>query len=191
MRSGTATTLLFLMIDLKAECFVIQKVNDQNEEWYCHYSSLRYQSKMFHIQRFFLVKVRYTSRFCQCCEEIGYRFPDSSLPLSRTSKHRLAFRRHFPHQGTRKYKVERRGRLGLPPQSHASPKTATPMVQENKIHETTSATSKRIVVESTTKVDVISNYLRSLRRKSKTVDGQQRIQLSPATNVNIATAFRL
>nr|GFB37203.1 hypothetical protein [Tanacetum cinerariifolium] len=50
--------------------------------------------------------------------------------------------------------VERRGRLGLLPQSHASPKTATPMVQENK-----------------------------------TIDGQQGIQLSPATNVNIATAF--
>ncbi|GJR45883.1 hypothetical protein Tco_1313986 [Tanacetum coccineum] len=27
-------------------------------------------------RRFLLVKVRYTSRFCQCCGEIGYRFPD-------------------------------------------------------------------------------------------------------------------
>nr|GEY57717.1 UBX domain-containing protein 1-like [Tanacetum cinerariifolium] len=61
--------------------------------------------------------------------------------------------------------IERSGRLGLPPQSQASPKTATPMVQENR--ETTSATSKRIIVESTTKVDVISNCLRLLRQKSK------------------------
>ncbi|GJW02658.1 hypothetical protein Tco_1561514 [Tanacetum coccineum] len=40
--------------------------------------------------------------------------------------------------------VERRGRLRLPPQSHASPKTATPMVQEKK--DTTSATSKRVLL---------------------------------------------
>nr|GEW13424.1 xyloglucan endotransglucosylase/hydrolase protein 2-like [Tanacetum cinerariifolium] len=56
-------------------------------------------------------------------------------------------------------KAERRGRLGLPPQNHASTETTTHIVQENK--------GTRIGVESTTKVDLMRDCLRSLRRSNK------------------------
>ncbi|GJT49860.1 hypothetical protein Tco_0976017 [Tanacetum coccineum] len=46
--SGFATTLLLRMIKHQTVFVIGQKENDRNEKWYCHYSSLRYQSKMFH-----------------------------------------------------------------------------------------------------------------------------------------------
>ncbi|XP_024980991.1 UBX domain-containing protein 1-like [Cynara cardunculus var. scolymus] len=65
-------------------------------------------------------------------------------------------------------KVERRGKVGLAPESHASYKTATPMVQENK--EVLPLVSNGIHVTSTTKVDLMRNCLRSLRRNNKDDD---------------------
>ncbi|GKE79492.1 UBX domain-containing protein 4, partial [Tanacetum coccineum] len=55
--------------------------------------------------------------------------------------------------------AERRGRLGLPPQNHASTETTTHIVQENM--------GTRIGVEATTKVNLMRDCLRSLRRSNK------------------------
>ncbi|KAJ9565058.1 hypothetical protein OSB04_001024 [Centaurea solstitialis] len=63
-------------------------------------------------------------------------------------------------------KIERRGKVGSPPESHASYNTATTMVQENK-KEILPPVSNGIQVTSTTKVDLMRNCLRSLRRNNK------------------------
>ncbi|GJY59653.1 DNA helicase [Tanacetum coccineum] len=97
--------------------------------------------------------------------EIELLYPELSMTIVHNKVIVVPKGNRFEELGWISSKVERRRTLGLPSQSHASPKTATPMLQENK--ETTSATSKRIIVESTTKVDVISNCLRSPRWKSK------------------------
>ncbi|KAI3678701.1 hypothetical protein L6452_38004 [Arctium lappa] len=65
-------------------------------------------------------------------------------------------------------KEERRGKNGLPPESHTSYKTATTMVQENK--EVLPLVANGIHVTSTTKVDLMRNCLRSLRRNNKDDD---------------------
>uniref|UniRef100_A0A251TGH2 Putative PUB domain-containing protein n=1 Tax=Helianthus annuus TaxID=4232 RepID=A0A251TGH2_HELAN len=62
-------------------------------------------------------------------------------------------------------KAERRGRLGLPLQNHASLTTSTPTVQENK--KMLPGMSTEVRVNSTTKVDLMRECLRSIRRHNK------------------------
>ncbi|KAL8262004.1 hypothetical protein R6Q59_026053 [Mikania micrantha] len=65
-------------------------------------------------------------------------------------------------------KVERRGQSGLPLQNQASVKTSLPVVQENK--EMLPVLSTEIDNRLTTKVDLMREYLRSLRRYNKDDD---------------------
>ncbi|KAK1412659.1 hypothetical protein QVD17_34085 [Tagetes erecta] len=65
-------------------------------------------------------------------------------------------------------KLERRSRLEQPVQNNASLKTSTPMVQENK--EMLPVMSTEIGVTLTTKVELMRECLRSLRRCNKHVD---------------------
>ncbi|KAI7726139.1 hypothetical protein M8C21_008623, partial [Ambrosia artemisiifolia] len=61
--------------------------------------------------------------------------------------------------------AERRGRLGLPLQNNASLKTTTPTAQEKK--ETLTGMSTEVGVNLTTKVDLMRECLRSIRRYNK------------------------
>ncbi|XP_076909942.1 uncharacterized protein LOC143567389 [Bidens hawaiensis] len=63
-------------------------------------------------------------------------------------------------------KVERRGRLELPMQSHASLKTSTPTVQENK-EMLLPITSNETGANLMTKVDLMRECLRLIKRKNK------------------------
>ncbi|KAI3760256.1 hypothetical protein L1987_50649 [Smallanthus sonchifolius] len=65
-------------------------------------------------------------------------------------------------------KAERRGTPGLPLQNHASLKTNTPTVQENK--EMLPVISTEIGINLTTKVDLMRECLRSLKRYNKDDD---------------------
>ncbi|XP_076945804.1 uncharacterized protein LOC143617013 isoform X2 [Bidens hawaiensis] len=62
-------------------------------------------------------------------------------------------------------KAEKRGRLELPMQNHASLKTSTPTVPENK--EMLPVISNATGANLTTKVDLMRECLRSIKRKNK------------------------
>ncbi|CAH1434665.1 unnamed protein product [Lactuca virosa] len=87
-----------------------------------------------------------------------------SIALRKAEKEEENRARERIRQKLHQDKVERRGGI----QSHASLKTTIPVVQENKISPV--VTSTRIGVNSTTKVDLMRDCLRSLRRNNKEND---------------------
>ncbi|KAK9069369.1 hypothetical protein SSX86_011272 [Deinandra increscens subsp. villosa] len=84
------------------------------------------------------------------------------IALRKAEKEEVNRAREKVRQKLQQDKVERRGRLELPPENHASLKTSTSMVQENKVVVSTEAS-----VNLTTKVDLMRECLRSLRRYNK------------------------
>ncbi|CAI9300821.1 unnamed protein product [Lactuca saligna] len=87
-----------------------------------------------------------------------------SIALRKAEKEEENRARERIRQKLHQDKVERRGGI----QSHASLKTTIPVVQENKISPV--ITSTRISVNSTTKMDLMRDCLRSLRRNNKEND---------------------
>ncbi|XP_023737612.1 uncharacterized protein LOC111885598 isoform X1 [Lactuca sativa] len=89
-----------------------------------------------------------------------------SIALRKAEKEEENRDRERIRQKLHQDKVERRG--GIQSHAHASLKTTIPVVQENKISPV--VTSTRIGVNSTTKVDLMRDCLRSLRRNNKEND---------------------
>ncbi|KAK9069364.1 hypothetical protein SSX86_011267 [Deinandra increscens subsp. villosa] len=87
------------------------------------------------------------------------------IALRKAEKEEVNRAREKVRQKLQQDKVERRGRLELPPENHASLKTSTPVVQKNKVVVSTEAG-----VNLTTKVDLMRECLRSLRRHNKDDD---------------------